>query len=290
MTNKVVLRTIEQFMADYTPIYQPIYPLFLGNSQSYSEEVGKLTFKRLNAVGDIRSRHITPKDTEIKQISAAESSKVFKKYFLASQFTQSALQDAQGVEDVYAQILDEHQRHADDLLLLGEGTSGGDVINNALFWSADPNYILEGSATVDGDGVDPLISLHTNVMISAQKANALAGRKIIMFYGEDVLPLFNSLYTAQPIPFKRTLAEVLGANYSFVEMPADVTPAGANGWIVANLDQVKLHYTALPSLKDQGVNSEKMYAWSNFLMGSMMVDVKAENGIIRQPATVDLGS
>jgi hypothetical protein len=38
--------------------------------------------------------------------------------------------------------------------------------------------------------------------------------------------------------------------------------------MIVNLDQVKLHYTALPKLKAQGVNEEKMYSWHNFIMGS----------------------
>ena len=54
MTNKVVLRSVEEFMAGYEPGYQPLYPLFLGKAQSYSEEAGKVTFNRVEAVGDIR--------------------------------------------------------------------------------------------------------------------------------------------------------------------------------------------------------------------------------------------
>ena len=74
-TNKVVLRSVEEVMADYTPVYQPLYPLFLGKAQSYSEEAGQLTFKRLEAVGDIRAKHVTPKDTVIRQIGAKEGSR-----------------------------------------------------------------------------------------------------------------------------------------------------------------------------------------------------------------------
>ena len=66
-------------------------------------------------------------------------------------------------------------------------------------------------------------------------------------------------------------------------MPADVTPASEDGWLIANRSQVKLHYTTLPGLKAQGVNEEKMYSWHNFLMGSSMVDVMAADAIIRQP-------
>jgi hypothetical protein len=289
-TNKVQLRTIEQFMADYTPVYAPIYSLFLGRSQAYSEEVGQMTFKRLNAVGDIRTKHITPKDTEIRQISVSEASKTFKKYFLANQYQQSSLQERGQIEDVVRQVLDEHQKHMDELFLLGEGTSSSNMLNNGLFWSNDPNWSEESPTTVDGDGVDPLISLHANVLQTVQAAESVSGRKTILFYGEDILPLFDGVYAASSIPFKSVLQQVLGSGYTVGKIPAAITPESSHGWILANYDQCKLHYTALPSLKDQGLNDEKMYAWFNFMMGSCMLDVTAQGGVIKQPATVDLGS
>lgn len=285
-TNKVMLRSVEQFMADYKPIYTPLFSAFLGNSQAYSQEVGKVSFNRLEAVGDLRAKHITPKDTVIEQITAIESSKVFKKYFLGKQFIQSALQDNSRTEQVIAQVLDEHNRHMDDLLLLGEGTSANDVINNGLFWSADSNYTLESNVDYGDVSADPLVDLHKKVIVSANKAKLINGRKLIIFYGETLLPFYNGVYANSSIPFKTVLSQVLaGDDFSFAEMSADVTPSSANGWIVVNLDQVKLHYTALPQLKAQGVNDEKMYSWHNFLMGSCMVDVMALNAIIRQPAT-----
>lgn len=286
MTNKLQLKDVDQFMADYTPIYNPIYPLFMSKSQSYSEEVGKVNFKRLEAVGDIRGHHITPKDTEIKQIGVVEKSKTFKKYFLANQFVQSSLQDQGQVEDIVRQVLDEHQKHMDDLFLLGEGTSDGSVVNNGLFWSGDANHTTESSVEIDTDA-DSLIDLHAKVLQNVDDADQIAGRKVIIFYGTSVLPLYDGVYAASSRPFKTVLREVLGGNYSTVKMPSAVTPSGANGWVIANLDQVKLHYTALPSLKAQGVNDEKMYSWHNFLMGSCMLEVLASGGIIKQPATLE---
>ncbi len=281
-TNKVVLRSVEEFMQGYQPVYQPIYPLFLGKSQAYSEEVGKIDFKRLEAVGDIRAKHITPKDTEIFQLGAKESSKTFKKYFMANQFIQSSMQDNQGFEDVVSQVLDEHQKQMDEIFLLGEGTSNSTMINNSLFHSNDSNYELESEDST-WDESDPLVDLHNKVMASAAAADLVAGRKVILFYGADVLSALDGIYAAQPVPFKRVLAEVLGANYSLAKIPAAITPNGESGWIVANMDQTKLHYTALPALKAQGVNDEKMYGWSNFLMGSCMLEVLASGGVIRQP-------
>jgi hypothetical protein len=283
MTNKVVLRSVEEVMADYLPVYQPLYPLFLGKSQSYAEQVGQLTFKRLEAVGDIRAKHITPKDTEIRQLGAKEGSKVFKKYFLANQYVQSSLQDREGIEDVVAQVLDEHQRQMDELFLLGEGTSASTMINNGLFWSNDVNYQLESSDAIASTG-GHLPGLHDNIIAQVQVANKIAGRKALIVYGDTALAKFNSVYTTAPVPFKKVLGDVL-TGYQQIEMPSDVTPASSDGFIIVNLDQVKLHYTALPSLKDQGVNDEKMYAWHNFLMGSCMLEVLASKAVIRQPLT-----
>jgi len=258
--------------------------LLLGKSQSYAEEVGKIDFKRINTVGDIRSKHVTPKDTELRQVNAGELTKSFKKYFLANQFVQSSLQDNMQTEDVIKQVLDEHQKQMDELVLFGEGTSSlTDVINNGLFWSNDPNYSLESSTVVDGS--DPLIDLHASVMTNVRVADQVAGKKAIIFYGDFVTPLFDGVYAANPVPFKKVLSEVLGSNYSLMKMPAGLTTQSESGWLIVNLDQVKLHYTALPALKDQGVNNEKMYSWHNFLMGSAMVEVLASKAIIHQPAT-----
>lgn len=285
-TNKIALRTTEEFMSGYTPVYQPIYPLFLGKSQQYAQEVGKRDFRRVEAVGDIRGKHITPKDTELRQVAVMEGKKTFKQYFLSNQFRLSQFQDRQGVEEVVAQVLDEHQIQQDELFLLGEGTSASTMLNNGLFWSGDPNYTLETSAEVQKDANDNyLFDLHTKIVGTAQKADQIAGRKVIILYG-NVLPYFRSLYTGAARAFRAVLAEALPA-YSFVELPEGVTPANANGWIVANMDQCKLHYSALPSLLGQGNNEEYMYLWFNFLLGSSMLEVLAKNGIIRQPSTLE---
>jgi hypothetical protein len=283
-TNKIVLREVESFMADYTPVYTPIYPLFLTKSQQYAGEVGKHTFRRVNTVGDIRAKHITPKDTEIRQIAVQEGTKAYKKYFLANQFQMSALQDRQGAEEVTAQVLDEHQIQMDELFMLGDGTAANNVLNNGLYWSADPNYTLESSVAIALSG--RLADFYTKVATTVEKANQLAGRKVIIFYGSLLLPLYNSIYSETSRPWKSVLREVLGGNYSDIALPAASTPSGANGWIVANLDQCKMHYTVLPQLLAQGVNDEKMYVWNNFLMGSTMLEVLAQDAVIRQPITL----
>lgn len=283
MTNKIALRTVEEFMSDYVPVYQPIYPLFLGKSQQYAQEVGKRDFRRVQAVGDIRGDIITPKDSHIKQIAVMEGKKSYKSYFRANQFILSQFQDRQGVEEVVAQVLDEHQIQTDEIFLTGEGTSGSDVLNNGLFYSADANYTLE--TTVSSiSATDRARLVYAAIQGNIAKAKQLAGRKVVLLYGATTKSVFNSLLASSD----KSLSEVLKASaqdVSFVEIPDSPTPSATEGWIVANLDQCKLHYNSLPQLLAQGNNEEKMHLWFNFLEGSMMLEVLAKNGIIRQPVT-----
>jgi hypothetical protein len=285
-TNKVVLRTVEEFMEGYTPRYQPLYPLLMANSQAYSEEVGKVNFNRLEAVGDIRAKHITPKDTEIKQIGVKNSSKTFKKYFLANQYVQSALQSREDIEGIVAQVLDEHQKQMDEMILLGEGTAGNNVLNNGLYWSGDSNYTLESSDEI-ANAPDTQNEMYDLMMSNFADARELPGRKALIVYGSTALGKLDSLLPEQSVSLRQLVESAIGSDGSIVRLPSAVTPASANGWIIVNLDQVKLHYTVLPQLKAQGVNEERMYSWHNFLMGSAMLEVLSPNAVIRQPVTFE---
>lgn len=284
MTNKIVLRTVEEFMNDYKPVYVPILPLFMDNAIAYAVEAGKVNFSRLEAVGDLRSKMLGPKDTEFHQIGAAESKKGFKKYFFGSQFRQSSLQDARGYESVVAQVLDEHNKQADELMLNGEGTDAASAINNGLFWSQDPNYTLNASYEVlkasDGTHVADLYAKLSSAIKSAQQID---GRIVVFLYGATTKSKIISLFPATSRPLSAVLADAF-QNVSFVEIPDALTVDGS-GFIVVNMDQVQLHYTTLPKVDDQGVNAEKKYVWTNFLMGSSMLDVKAKGAITRQPLT-----
>lgn len=283
-TNKIVLRETNEIMADYKPSYQPFWPILLGNSKSYPEVVGKVNFKRMEAVGNIRAQHYNPKDTHIHQIAAVEKSKIFKKYFFAAQFVQSTLQDRDQNEDVIKQVLDENNKFQDDLVLLGEGTSASDMVNNGLFWSNDANYLLESStALASTDGHLP--ALHASVVAEKIKADSVSGQKVVVFYGSTMLAKLSGVYSTSSQPFRDVLQKSLGANYSIVELPSEVTPSGANGFMILTLDQILLHYTTPPKLDDQGVDARNKEVWHNFLMGSTMVEVLAYKGIIRQPHT-----
>lgn len=284
MTNKIALRTVEEFMSDYTPVYQPVYPLFLGKSQQYAQEVGKREFRRVQAVGDIRGDIITPKDTHIKSIAVMEGKKAYKSYFRANQFILSQFQDRQGVEEVVSQVLDEHQIQMDEIFMTGEGTSAGTVVNNGLFWSADPNYTLETAiSTISATDRGRLVYGHIQATIA--KAKQIAGRKVVVLYGATTKSVYNSLLASSDKPLKVALQEAADAGISFVEAPDAPTPSASEGWIVANMDQCKLHYNSLPQLLGQGNNEEKMHLWFNFIQGSMMLECLAKDAIVRQPVT-----
>ena len=280
MTNKIVLRTIEEFLTGYKPNYNPIMPLFLGKSKQYATEVGKVNFTQVDAVGDLRGRVISPKDTEMHQVGSKESKKSFVKYFLGAKYKQSTLQDRQGVEDVQAQVLDEHNKQSDELAL---GTS----LNSGIYTSTDPNYVLSPAYEVqkETDGTH-LNDLYAKMIADIELAQQIDGQLLVLTYGALFTPKYNSLFAATSKPF----SEVIGGaapGVSFAKMPVAITPANANGYIIINLDQILLHYTLLPTIKAQGINEEEMYAWTNFLMGSCMVEVKALGGITRQPITFE---
>ena len=283
MTNKIGTRTTEEFMSDYTPVYQPLYPLFMSKAQQHVEQVGQVDFRRATTVGDIRAKHITPKDTEVKQVTVSEGKKSFKKYFLGNQYTVSQLQSQEDTEAVTAEVLDENQKLADELLMMGEGTNNATVVNNGLFFSLDPNFVENDSVAVASSG--RLLNLHGAIMTSITAAKKLAGEKIIIFYGAEVLASLNALHLTTNVPFRRTLEDALGAGFTIAEAPENAYPAGQIGWLIVNMDRIKVHYVKLPAVDDAGANNEKKYNWVNFLMGSFMVDVQSKGAVIKQPVT-----
>lgn len=285
MTNKIVLKEAEQFMSDYTPVYQPIMSLILqAKNQSYSQQVGQVDFKRVKTVGDIRLKDITPKDTEMKQVAVGDEKKSFKKYFKGKQFRQSNLQDAEGNQDVVAQVLDENNKLADEILLYGEGTQNSDVINNSLFFSQDSNFVANSSAAISATPTH-IDNLYTKIMEIANIADQVAGRKLLLVYGATAISKLDTLFSSTGKSLKQVLQENL-PGYQIAKVPTDVAPAGgALGFLIVNLDQIKVHYTLLPELHAQNVNEEGMYTWHNFLMGSFMVEVLTLNALIKQPVT-----
>lgn len=286
MTNKIVIKSADEFISGFKPTYIPLLPLFINaRAKQYSIEEGSLNFKRIDAVGDLRNKIFGSKDTEIHQITAKDSKKTFKKYFFASQFVQSNLQSSEGYDDVVAQVLNEHNKQADELFLSGAGTSSGDVVNNGLFFSSDANYVSKSSYEVKKDGGgDHLADLYQKMISIIQEADDVDGEKLVLVYGDAMIAKYNGLFVETKNPFSDVLAKAT-PGVSIKKMPKGLV--SGNGFIVVNMDQIQLHYTTLPTVRKNGINDEKEYAWTNFLMGSMMLEVLALGGVIKQPLTFE---
>lgn len=286
-TNKIVLKNADEFQSAFNPVYVPLISRFLARSKSYVAEVGKHDFRHIETVGDIRGHHYQPKDTEIKQIAVAEGKKSFKKFFKATQYVQSTLQDPEGNEEVTARVLDEHNVQYDENFMSGDTTDGASsgILNNGLIYSADSNYVLKSSTEIVS-GTGRLADLHQKMVATVEESRAIAGRKVLYVYGEALTTLLNGIYTEGTVPFRRVLEEVL-VDVEVVVIPKAAVPANAGlGWILVNHDQIMFHYTQLPALLAQGQNEEKMYTWHNFLQGTTMLEVQVKNAVIRQPATL----
>lgn len=279
-TGKIVLREIETMMNDFKPTYIPLMPLFLAVAQIYAIEEGKVKFTSLDAVGDLRGKLLGSKDTEMHVINSKEGSKTFKKYFFGAKYKQSNFQDTAGYERVTGQTLDEHNVQNDELFL-------GTDVNSGLYTSTDANYDLKASYEVkkDTDG-EHLADLYQKMVSAVEEADTVDGEKLILVYGDAMIAKFNGLFGKTNTPFSKAISDAL-PNASFNKMPKKITPAGANGFMVVNMAQIKVHYCTLPKVMGQGVNDEDMYAWTNFIIGSSMVDVLVKGGILRQPVTFE---
>src|SRR5690606_5858361 len=94
-------------------------------------------------------------------------------------------------DDVTAKVLDEHHVQYDELLL-------GDSVNNGLYTSSDANYVLEQAAAVldDTNAEATKMSLHEKIMVTADAANQIAGRKLLLIYGSTMVPIYLSMFSA----------------------------------------------------------------------------------------------
>lgn len=287
MTNLIQLRSVEQFNAAYKPSYNPILPLFIrANAVKYAVEAGKVNFTAVETIGDLENKFLGPKDTELHQIGAREGSKTFKKAFFASQYRQSAFQSNRGFEDVVAQVLDTHNKQADKMFLTGEGTANNNVVNNGLFYSSDPNYVSQSSLQIAKDaGGNHLAALYAQMVSDIQTAQEVDGELLVMMYGATSIAKFNGLFPTNSNPFAKVINDAL-ETVSFAKVPAAMNLSGS-GYIIVNLDQTRLHYTQLPQIRAQGVNEEKEYAWTNFLMGNTMLEVQAPGAVYKQPLTYE---
>ncbi len=279
-TNLIISQTSLEFLAGYIPVYSPIYPLFTQGGQQYAMQAAERTLRRAVALGDIRTKRISPKDTEVKAFNAGAQDKVFKAYMNVIRFSHSIFQDAAGVPDILAQALEEHQKVQDELLYFGDGATEGTQVNNGLYFSTDPNYIKETASSLASTNQ---LELFHQAVVTEARAVSVGGERSIIFYGDTCLASLDSLYTNGAGTVLGNLQEVLG-DFNLIRSPKGLAvPSGENGIMVVNHAQVKTHYVTEPVILDQDTDRKNMEAWANFVQGSMMVDVQGYGGIRRLP-------
>lgn len=279
-TNLIISQTSQEFLSGYTPVYSPIYPLFTQGGQQYAMQAAERTLRRAVALGDIRTKRYSPKDTEVKHFNAGPQDKTFKAYLNVVRFTHSVFQDASGVPDILSQALEEHQKAQDELLYFGDGATDGAQVNNGLYFSSDANYIKESSTSLSA--TNQLLLFHQAV-VSEARAVSVGGSRSIIFYGDTCLAALDSLHADGGGAVVAGLEDVLGNEFDLIRSPKGLTPSGENGILVVNHAQVKTHYVTEPVILDQDTDRKEMQAWANFVQGSMMVDVAAYGGIRKLP-------
>jgi hypothetical protein len=69
---------------------------------------------------------------------------------------------------------------------------------------------------------------------------------------------------------------------SSLSLPASIT---TNGIIVASNDLVEVEHCGLPTLDDDGINTEKKYYYANYQLGSVQVRPEVLGAVIKQSIT-----
>jgi hypothetical protein len=271
------VKSTTEFLKDYVPTYKPIFPLFLTKGKKHAEEIGQAISKRYEAVGDYRMAQITPKDTLLRTIGCGERSKTFKKLFLMNQFELSGLQSQDAQSEIVKQVLDEGSKQFDEGLWLGGGTSDATVVNDGIFWTLDANRQTLVTADHSALSTTLMSALLGTILSSWDTANQIAGEKILIPYGDVKSKMFEILSGSTTL---MKACEENGVKLAMV--PDALIPASNHGILIINLDQVVVHYTAIPKLDDTGFERKSKVFWTNFLQGNTMVDILVYGGIMKQ--------
>lgn len=277
-TNKPVIKTSEEFAEGYSPVYSPIYPLFLSGAHAvaYERVEGKHTVKGVEALGDMFAKKFTAKDTLKHQLHGKATSFQFDKNFYLAEYKTGKNQSTEGDQSLVNEFLDNQNVLLDQLLLFG------DEGNQGLYTNNSSNYVTEGAIA----NIDPANKreFFEAITATADEADKLAGSKILMLYGETTRKLWRAgLFETGVASVRDRLMTALGPEYTPIVLPSQVTPM-AEGWMIINLNQIKVHHHGAPWM-EPGEDASARKRFVHFLIGSVGVELKQVGAIIKQEVT-----
>lgn len=278
-TNKPILRTAEEFAGQYTPVYPAIYPMFLsgGQAKPYERVEGTQKVKGVEAIGDMIAKKFSSKDTMIHQLHGKAKEFVFDKNFYLAEYKTGINQSTEGDPQLVQEFLDNQNLKLDQLLLFGDEGNQGLYTNNSA------NYVTESAIS----SIDPTDkhAFFEAIMASAEEADKNAGSKVLMLYGEMTRRLWRAgLFETGQASVQSNLMTALGSEYTPVLMPAQVTPSSVEGWLIINMNKIRVHHHGAPWM-EMGEDAPRRLRYTHFLIGSVGVELLHNGAILKQAVT-----
>lgn len=277
-TNKPIVRTAEEFAAEYSPVYPAIYPAFLtgAHSKPYERVEGTQKVKGVEAIGDMIAKKFSAKDTLIHQLHGKATEFNFDKNFYLAEYKTGINQSTEGDPQLVAEFLDNQNVKLDQLLLYG------DEGNQGLYTNSSNYYVSESAiGSIDPSNKNEFFEA---IMATAEEADKLAGSKVLMLYGETTRKLWRAgLFSTGVASVQANLMTALGSEYTPMLMPSQVAP-NAEGWLVINMNKIRIHNHGAPWM-EPGEDAPRRLRYVHFLIGSVGVELMQTGAIIKQEVT-----
>jgi len=283
------LKTKEEYIEGASISYVPAI-LALPNREAHALDVSEIKYKELLVEKDsIVPSFLTSEMTEINAAKVSQKSHTFKPYGKGIKFRKDNLSNSNvNMQPIHDGIIRELSILWDRAGLVGEGG------NNGLIISSDANYVTPTSVeipAVSGDGFNQIqaakaVAVALNNLVNDYTASS---NLTVYFYGASLLAFLGKITLGQENDVRFHIKQAFdGKTVNFVDISALVALSSlslGNGIIVVSNDMTTLEHAGLPTLRNDGVNSEDDYYWSRYFIGSLQVRPRIYGAVIKQAIT-----
>ncbi len=287
------VKTKEEYIEAASVGYVPSI-LAMPKLVKYNLDSDKITFKELSVENDsVVPSYLTAEMTEINAAKVSQKSHIFYSYGKGLTFRKDLRKNgAANIQTFHNQILRQFNIKFDQLSLFGEGG------NNGLFGSGDSNALFPSSAAIpalSGDGFNQVlkakqIAVALNNLVNDYTAST---DLTVYFYGAALLAFLGNITEGQENDVRYHVKQAFaGKNVTFVDVSALAATSGllsaaslVNGIVVVSNNLVTLEHSGLPQIENDGVNTEKNYYYSNYILGSAQVRPEISGAVIHQQIT-----
>lgn len=283
-----------RLQSNFVPNYQAIYNLFVGNGSNAVNEAtrddleqAKINFQSVETLGEVIAKPISGQSTEIPRFKSGTKTKSYNKYLNGIAWKKKGLQPTyDNFSSISNQALDKILMQEDKEFLTGIDADGNQV-NNGLFVSNDPDYIVENDTATPAT----LSAMKQALDADLNKIRkAVSGVKYIFSWGTFSNNLLSFTGAGEPNS-DRIRQDILASalpDVNFINPISDITAGanaaaiGAGGYLIVTPSQVRLHHGLFTKILSLGYNEEEMRIWLNIGYNSKSLEVMTKNAIVKR--------